>query len=170
MISWMKKGLIATWKYRPIWHPLKQFGSEVYESAENIVGIYAEAGEVARCKVKGGNHSILKNLLILNSFSESEYRQHYADKPETDRKREYLFHGFAFYFYLPMLAWAIHYQLTIGTTTSFVAMLCGALAISIFSVLIPLYAWRCWQARVGGNYPPSRFAAALLRNPLNIFP
>ncbi len=170
MVSWMKNTLINTWRYRPIRDPLYRFGSEVCDSAENTNWTFKEAYRQGAKAIRAGDIGIKEALKIINSFTDEECRKHFDNKPKTQLIEEYHQHRRAFYIWLVMLAGLIHYQLTTGASTTFAAMVCGALAISLFTVLLPLLSWRCWQGRVGGNYPPHRFLAALLRNPLQIFP
>ncbi len=170
MISWMKNTLVNAWRFRPIRGPLKRFSGEVYDSAENTNWTYREGCRRGAKAVRFGSIGIKDALKFINAYSDEECRQHFDNKPKVQLIEEYHQHRRAFYIWLTTLAIFINYQLTTGASTTFAAMLCGALAVSLFTVLLPLLGWRCWQARIGGNYPPHRLLAALLRNPLELLP
>ncbi|MCG7877217.1 MAG: hypothetical protein N0C90_12915 [Candidatus Thiodiazotropha endolucinida] len=171
MISRMKQTLSNAWGYRPFRDPLKRFGGEAYDSAENIAWTYSEAYRQAAKTVRIGEIGIRDALKIINSYTDEECRQHFLNKPRAQVIEEYFGHRRTFYLAVLALIYGLIYNFSPVATMHINTLLFGQVVIIASGfVFIPLFGWRCWQARVGGNYPPHRFIAALLRNPLNIFP
>ncbi|MEW8308191.1 MAG: hypothetical protein G8D88_13825 [gamma proteobacterium symbiont of Ctena orbiculata] len=162
MINTLKKA----WGYRPFRDPLKHFGSEAYDSAENIGWTFAEP--VRRLKSK--RMGITKALSIVNSFTDEQCQQHFRNKPVNDLIDEYRGHRRMFNLAVFGLLFGLYYSFSADASMTIFTMVYGPGVATLSAIYMLIFGWRCWQARVGGNYPPHRFIAALLRNPLQIFP
>lgn len=166
MINLIKKGLVSTWRYRPIRDPLKSFFGGAFSSAENISGTYTDAARSSGAQ-KGRGDSARE---IVNSFTDEQCREHYNSKAKTDLASEYRGHQINFYLSVLGLIYGINYALSQEATMTILTLVTGPAIAFASLVYIAMLSWRCWQARVGGNYQPSRFIAALLRNPFQVFP